>query len=134
MTAKRQQKREEGMVFIQYVGLRDLEEFEQRTVQELCERHLPKVERMLHQENVRLRVHVKKHNPAGKRAKYSIHAQLDAPSRLFSTKRAHDWDLSKAVKRAFEELAKQVQHHAKPETKKFFSTRGRRGVTKQQIL
>ena len=63
---------------IKYVGIRNLDEFENSKLKSIAERSYPKIERLI--KDPVIQIAIKKHNEAGKRSKISLHARLAAPN------------------------------------------------------
>ena len=94
---------------IQFVGLKDLEPMEQETVQRLTTEYYEKIKRDFN--NITdLVVHIKTHGKGGERKKFSIHIRAIAPTVMIETDKSHDFDLARAVHKAFEDVRTQIHH------------------------
>jgi len=92
---------------IKYVGIRNLDEFENSKLKSIAERSYPKLGHLL--KNPVLQIAIKKYNEAGKRCKISLHARVAAPNLRFSSG-ADDWEISKAAHKIFDKLEKEIEH------------------------
>jgi len=95
---------------ITYNGLKKLDSFEIIKVQTLTNRFFPKLKR--HFANAVLKVNVKKDNTAGKRSRYTVVLRVLAPETILSVEHA-DWELQRAVHRAFDGLENEARHKFK---------------------
>ncbi|MDP2908031.1 MAG: hypothetical protein Q8O03_08935 [Nanoarchaeota archaeon] len=95
---------------ITYVGLKNLDSFEISNLQTLVGRYYPKIQR--HFSNATLTVNIKTANVAGKRKRYTISLRVSAPSVILSVEHM-DWELQRAVHRAFDGLENEAQHKFK---------------------
>ena len=93
----------------QFVGISELSELDQATIKELVEKGQKKIEQQL-QHVVRLKVHLKQHNLAGTRKKYSVHLKVTAPTKTFVSTKAIDWELKTAFQKAISGVEKQITH------------------------
>lgn len=102
--------------FVQFVGLRKLNTSEQRTVSQLSTKYCEKLQRLA--DNVRgLTVHVKTYEKEGARKKYSIHVRVKSPTRaIIESCRGHDFDLRRALHKAFTDLIEQAKHYWRKDT------------------
>lgn len=94
---------------IQLVGVNKLPAEEQAVVQEITTSEYEKVKRDMHN-LTDLVVHVKTYEKDGGRKKYSLHVRVNAPSVMFESSRSDDWDLRRAMHKAFEDVKNQVKH------------------------
>jgi len=95
---------------ITYVGLKNLDSFEISNLQTLVNRYYPKIHR--HFSNATLTVNVKIADVTGKRKRYTISLRVSAPSVILSAEHM-DWELQRAVHRAFEGLKNNARHKFK---------------------
>jgi len=86
---------------IRYLGLKDLEDSEKIKVKTLTKRYLEKLTRDF--KNSLLKVHIKKEEKGGKRHRYTIISNLEAPT-IKLTSEVMDWDLSIALHKTFKKL------------------------------
>lgn len=101
---------------IQFVGLNDLDAEEQYTVQKLSAEYYQKIKRGL-KNDLTLLVHIKCYDKGGKRKKYCIHVRCLSPiKKTIESCRAHEWDLPRAVHKAFTDIQNQVRHTFKSDT------------------
>jgi len=99
---------------IQFVGLNDLEAPEKQTAMQICETEFEKLKRKLKgpcKLNVQIKVHGEKH-PEGKsvRRKFGIHMKCIEATRTYNSDKAHDYDLSRALRMGFTALAHVIEH------------------------
>ena len=100
---------------IQFIGVKDLEPMEQETVQRLSTENYEKIKRDL--KNITsLKVHVKLHKKEGERKKYSIRLLAEFPGRAIESKRAHDYELPRALHKAFNDIRTQIHHKMHTDT------------------
>jgi|TARA_Y100000310_G_C20601814_1_gene773438 ribosome-associated translation inhibitor RaiA len=96
---------------IQILGLNEFDEKEKNDIVDLTKLYYRKIERDL---QGLLKIHAKKHDKAGKRAKYSFHAKIQTPISLINVK-DDDWDLHKALHKVLKKVENQVKHKFKTE-------------------
>ena len=97
---------------IQYVNLKELDAEEQTVVIGIFDKEYEKIHRLFSGNLVNLLVHIKVHDKGGKK-KYSVHIRAEAPTKIFATKMAVDWDLKRATRKATEEIKNHVSHEFK---------------------
>ena len=90
---------------IQYVGLKILTEQENSTLNRVVKKALPKVERDYKKSKIILTI--KKYNQEGKRSRFSLHSQLNAPSIKFTAK-ADSWEFATALHKIFNKLETEI--------------------------
>lgn len=94
---------------IQVIGIKDLDDIEIDAVNRLADRYYPKIQREF--KNITsLVIHIKCHKKGGKQIKYSIHVKAVAPTRMFVSTKAIDWDINKALHKAFTDIINTVHH------------------------
>ncbi len=94
---------------IQFVGVSDLPAEEQEVVQRLTTEHYEKIKRKLHN-LTNMTVHVKCYQKEGNRKKYSMHVKVVAPTQIFDSSNADDWELPRALHKAFTDIKHQIEH------------------------
>ncbi|MBN1543950.1 hypothetical protein JW898_00645 [Candidatus Woesearchaeota archaeon] len=95
---------------IQFIGLKELEEVDQEMVRKITAEYYPKIQRQI--KNITsLVVHIKQYSKGGHRPKYSMHVRAVAPTKILETQKTSEWDLSKALHNAFDDLEREIQHH-----------------------
>ncbi|HLF55200.1 MAG TPA: hypothetical protein VI612_05800 [Candidatus Nanoarchaeia archaeon] len=94
---------------IQFIGVKDLSSEEQETVQRLTTENYEKIKRKLHN-LTNMTVHVKCYQKEGDKKKYSMHVKVAAPTHVFDSSNADDWELPRALHKAFEDIMHQIQH------------------------
>lgn len=94
---------------IQFIGIHDLETEEQVEVNKLATEYYEKIKRQL-KNILGLKVHVKLYEKDGSRKKYSIHIQTRAPTFTFESSKVADFELSRALHKAFQDVQHQIQH------------------------
>ncbi len=103
-----------------YRHLDKLDAFEKATVERICPREFDKVKRPL--PTSCLVVDIKKINSGGKRATYEVKLRVDAPSvKLYADH--SDWELQRALHRAFDNLKMEVEHKFKKVKSKIVNER-----------
>lgn len=98
---------------VQFIDLKTLNDQERPTAQRLVSDYSKKLERLF--SNSDLIVKFKKYNTAGKRAKYSVHCRVDAPSLIASAK-ASDWDIALTMHKVLGKLHNELEHKYKLES------------------
>jgi hypothetical protein len=94
---------------VRFVGLNDLSSEEQVTVYQLTTENYEKIKRDLN--NItNLVVHIKSYDKTGHRKKYSLHVHCIAPTHVFESCNADDWELPRALHKAFEDIRHQIAH------------------------
>ena len=100
---------------IQFIGVHDLEPMEQETVQTLTTENYPKIKRAL--KNItNLKVHVKTYKKEGEQKKFSLHVQAIYPGGTIESNRAHDFELPRAIHKAFNDITEQIHHKLHTDT------------------
>jgi len=94
---------------IQIVGIKDLDDMEIEAVNRIANRYYGKIQREIKKINS-LVIHIKSYEKQGRERKYSIHVRVIAPSRIFVSTKAHDWDLDKALHMSFRDVIREIQH------------------------
>lgn len=98
---------------IQFIGVDELNDEEKATCNDLANEYYDKIKEAL--KNVTsLVVHVKIYSGKGKEnkhaKKYSICARAVAPTVIFDSTKAADWDLARTLHKAFKDLEHQIHH------------------------
>lgn len=96
---------------ITYKGLKKLDSFDISKIQTLVSRYFPKIER--HFSNATLTIDVKKAAVTGKRARYTVLLRVSAPTKVILTAKHMDWELQRAIHRAFDNLKNEARHRFK---------------------
>lgn len=91
-----------------YNGLKKLDSFEISTLQTLVGRFFPKVQRNF--SNASLSVDIKKDDVAGTRARYTVLLRVLAPNKTILSAEHTDWELQRAVHRAFDSIKNEAEH------------------------
>lgn len=94
---------------IQFIGVHDLDTSEQLEVNKLATEYYEKLKRQI-KNILGLKVHIKTHENEGNRKKFSIHLQTRSPTFTFESTKAADFELAKALHKAFQDLEHQIQH------------------------
>lgn len=94
---------------IQIIGIKELDEMELEAVNRIASKGYDKIKRELKNE-VLITVHIKSHDKQGTQRKYSVHVKVMAPTRIFTSTKAVDWNLETALHKSFEDVAKMIQH------------------------
>ena len=93
---------------ITYKGLKKLDSFDISTVQTLVERNFPKIER--HFDNATLTVDIKKASKTGNRSRYTVLLRVTAPTKTILKAEHTDWELQRAIHRAFDNIKSEARH------------------------
>ncbi len=95
---------------IQFIGVKELMPEEQELVSRLSTESFEKLTRIL--KNIeQMVVHVKRYEKEGGKAKYSLHIRLKVPtSAIIESCKSHDFDLARALHRAFDDIKTQIEH------------------------
>ncbi|MBW3005129.1 hypothetical protein KY310_04825 [Candidatus Woesearchaeota archaeon] len=100
---------------IQFIGVSDLEPMEQEAVQRLTTESYGKIKRDL--KNITsLKVHVKTYKKEGEQKKFSLHVQAVYPGGTISSNKAHDFELPRAIHKAFNDIKEQIHHKLHTDT------------------
>ena len=92
-------------VYVDIENVKDESDFDVNKVHSAAEDLIKKIG---HIGNIEfLKIHVKKHNKTGKRAKYGIHTQISSSIGLFEST-ASDWSLVTASQEALDNLEKEI--------------------------
>jgi len=94
---------------IQFVGVNCLSAEEQEVIQRLTTENYEKIKRDL-RNITNMTVHVKCYEKEGNRKKYSMHVKVIAPTKEFNSSKADDWELPRALHKAFNDIRSQIQH------------------------
>jgi hypothetical protein len=95
---------------IQFVGVNELAIEEQALVSKLSTEHYEKLSRKLKGVE-QMTVHVKHYEKTGGKRKFSLHVRLKAPTRaIIESCAADDFDLARALHKAFEDIGAQIEH------------------------
>lgn len=101
------------MEAIQYIGIDQLDDTEKQVLDKLSAEYYEKIQRMLKNETS-IVIHVKEYEKQGSRKKYSLHVRAIAPTVIFESSNASDWDLARTLHKAFNDIEKQIEHRFKP--------------------
>lgn len=93
---------------ITYKGLRNLDSFDISKIQTLVDKNFPKIQRNF--SNAHLTVDIKKAAIRGKRARYTVILRVSAPTKVILTAKHTDWELERAVHRAFDNIKSESSH------------------------
>ncbi len=94
---------------IQIIGIKDLDDMEVDAVNRLANRYFTRIYREI--KKIRsLAIHIKSYDKEGRQRKYSVHVKLIAPTRIFVSTKADDWNLEKALHESFRDIIRQLQH------------------------
>lgn len=95
---------------IQFIGVSELQPEQQELVSRLSTESFEKFTRLL--KNIeQMVVHVKSYESEGGKKKFSLHVRLKAPtSAIIESCKSHDFDLARALHRAFDDIRTQIEH------------------------
>lgn len=97
---------------IQYVGAQKLDAAKKRTLDKLSAEYHRKIKRALNNITT-LIIHIKTYEKEGKAVKYSIHVKAVAPTVIFTSTKASDWDFARTLHKAFTDLENQIEKRFK---------------------
>jgi hypothetical protein len=97
------------METIQYTGVDIISPEQKRLLDKISSDSYPKIKRMLHN-MTSLTIHVKAHSKSGSKQKFSIHIKAIAPTKIYVSTKAVDWDFATAVHKAFVEIENEIKH------------------------
>lgn len=98
---------------IRYIDLKVLGDDEVQNVQQLTLRYYEKLQRMFPRSSLELRF--KRYRKTGKRAKYSVHCRVDAPS-IIARANASYWDLALTMHKVLNKVHNELEHKYKLES------------------
>ena len=102
---------------VHITGIDELKPEELPIANKLIDEYYDKISRSLH--NITsLQVHFKCYAKEGGRRKFSIHAKAVAPTRIFISTKAQDWDLARTMHKCFKDLEREIQHKLRTESQK----------------
>ena len=94
---------------IQIIGIKDLDDMEIDAVNRLANRYYPRIYREF--KNITsLVIHVKSYKKQGRERKYDIHVKAIAPTRIFVSTKGVDWDINRALHKAFRDIIHRLHH------------------------
>jgi DNA-binding transcriptional regulator WhiA len=95
---------------IQFIGINDLSPDEQALANKISTENYEKLRRAIKKiEN--MTVHVKCHEKTGGKKKFSLHVRIKAPTKaVIESCAASDFDLARALHKAFEDIKAQIEH------------------------
>ena len=107
------------METIQYKGLDNINDEQRVVLDKLSAEYYDKIKRSICNDNCSIVVHLKKHDSKEggsgkekKNAKFSVCVRTIAPTKIFESS-AFDWDFTKALHKAFEEMQQEILHYFK---------------------
>jgi CBS domain-containing protein len=101
------------IVNIQFIGLKklekDLDPYTYDYVQKLASFYAEKIAYLIKNINM-ITVTFKKYGKGGKRAKFSVHVRVAAPTTVFTSTKAADWDIARTVHKSFKNVEREILH------------------------
>ncbi len=97
---------------IQITGIDELKPNELPLANKLVNEYYEKIKRELNNITT-LAVHFKCYEKEGNRRKFAIHAKAIAPTQIFASTKAQDWDLARTMHKCFKDLERQIRHRLK---------------------
>lgn len=94
---------------IQYIGLDEVEEMDRSTLDRLSSEYYDKIQREI-KNDTSLQIHIKGYKKQGNKKKYAIHVKAVAPTVIFTSTKAVDWDFARTLHKAFNDLEVQIKH------------------------
>lgn len=99
-----------------FVGLKDLDSFDQKRVKDIVYSEFEKITREFKDINS-LRVHFKKYEEGGAKSKFSVHLLIDGPSKPIAIDtQTSDWDAIKVLHKVFDKAKTHLAHKFKGNT------------------
>ena len=95
---------------IQFIGYDDLDDQEKVVLNKLATEYHEKIQRFFLNEDLNLVVQIKKLKKDGDKHKYSLHIRVNAPASVAQSSKAADWDLARALHKAFKDLERSIEH------------------------
>ncbi|MBN2112135.1 hypothetical protein JW707_03485 [Candidatus Woesearchaeota archaeon] len=102
---------------IQFIGVKDLSDEEQATVNMLSTEYYGKIKRSL-KNLTSLAVQVKTYQKEGAKKKYSVNVRVIAPTHIIEADKASDWDLARTMHKAFKNIEHEIEHKLKVSSQK----------------
>jgi hypothetical protein len=97
---------------IQFIGAHDLDAQKKRILNKLSTEYHVTIKRSL--KNITsLIVHIKVYKKEGKAVKFAVHAKAVAPTAIFTSTKANDWDFARTLHKAFKDLENQISKRYK---------------------
>ena len=100
---------------IQFTGLKELDSLAQGRVKEISAFYYDKIKRSL-KSITTLKVHIKVYKKEGSRKKYSVHVKAIAPTKIFVSTKAADWDIARVMHKAFQDIEREILHRLKTDS------------------
>lgn len=103
---------------IQFVGLNDLREVHPHLidyVKKISSYYGEKIGYLVKNINT-IKVHIKGHKKSGRAHKFSVHIKVSSPGMAVTSNKAVDWDVSRAMHKAFKDVERQILHKSKGDT------------------
>lgn len=94
---------------IQVIGIKDLDDMEIDAVNRIADRYYPKIKREF-KNDFSLIIHIKSYEKDGRQRKYAVHARAIAPTRIIVSTKGIDWDINKALHKAFSDIIHRLHH------------------------
>jgi len=94
------------------VGLKEtnLDDFEKKYVFDLCNKNIIKITRALANVN-EIIIHIKEYKKStNSKGKFSVHIKVVAPTKIIAIDRSSDWDLARALHKAFADIMHRIEH------------------------
>lgn len=93
---------------IEFVGIKQLDEFEREIVNKLANRYYDKIKRTI-KNTTSIILALKVHSKGGTKKKYSFKVKVVAPTRIFEAS-SSDWDLARTLHEVFNALQNEIKH------------------------
>ncbi len=95
---------------LNFVGLNQLklETFQKYALQKIASNEALKLQRMIHNENFAVNIHVKAYEKQGNQQKYSVHMRIESPGHIFNAAQ-EDWELNTALHKTFDNLKNEIK-------------------------
>lgn len=102
---------------IQFVGLSKLKKEEKEVLNRLSTEYFQQIKRCV-KNLTKVKVNIKEYKTSGKttkKKKFSINVQVNAPTHSFESTKTSDWDLARALHKAYKDVIRVIQHRMKDE-------------------
>lgn len=102
---------------IQFIGLNELGQLEQGSINSLVPKYLEKIKRLIYNINS-IHIHIKQYKKKEHSSKYSLNVKISIPIKTFEAEKS-DWDIAKATHQCFKALINEINHYLGSENIKF---------------
>jgi len=104
--------KKEDVIKFTIIGLNEthIDDYEKEYIHNLCKKNSEKVSRTM--ANVYdIIIHIKEYKKSNSsKGKYSVHVKIIAPTKIIATDHSSDWDLARAIHKAFSDIMHRIEH------------------------